>query len=324
MTRKSTRSDAEEERSFLKKRTKKPLFPGHRLPASRAPTVKSFLLLFFKKEVFLSLLVVGCTTPHPKGPGVTPKTQGRIVHGPMVADDHVPPFALVPWEPFAREDAIAIAMREWRLFGQTVDDDPPGTRPHPPPELKPEREPGLWQRVGEYWWVGQDPGEREVSWTGKHDEAGVVFPAEDDGTYAWSAAFISYVMRIAGAGADFPYSPNHSTYINAAVLGTTKVLRAYPPQAYAPMAGDLMCLARGKSAGLSFADLPTVDPFPAHCDLVVQVTPGVLTVVGGNVDDAVTMKHVPVSPAGLLTGSDGKVLDTRYGWMVVLKVNYEK
>ena len=35
-------------------------------------------------------------------------------------------------------------------------------------------------------------------------------------TYAWSAAFIWYVMRLAGAGGSFPYSENHADYINAA------------------------------------------------------------------------------------------------------------
>jgi hypothetical protein len=34
------------------------------------------------------------------------------------------------------------------------------------------------------------------------------------------------------------------------------------------------------------------------------------------------LKHVPIGSNGLLTGADGKVLDTRYGWMVVLKVLY--
>ncbi len=253
---------------------------------------------------------------------MSPKTQGLMAHGPAVVDDHVPPFAAVPWEPFSREAAVAIAQREWRLFGQPIDDDPPDTRPPPPADLKPEREDGLWQRIGEYWWIGQDPYEREVSWTGKHDENGVVFNAGNDSNYAWSAAFISYVMRIAGAGPDFPYSPNHATYINAAVLGTSKVLRAYAPQSYAPMPGDLICLGRGKSASLTFADLPTLTLFPAHCDIVVWAAHAELTVIGGNVDDAVTLKHVPVDTTGLLTGPDGKVLDIRYGWMVVLKVLY--
>ena len=115
----------------------------------------------------------------------------------------VPNFAQKRVEPFNRADTVAIALREWRLFGSKVDDAPAGTAPVPQPQDKPERQPGLWQRVGEYWWVGLavDPSQhppREESWTGKHDENGGLFPASDDGRYAWSAAFISYVMRIAG------------------------------------------------------------------------------------------------------------------------------
>ena len=91
-----------------------------------------------------------------------------------------------------------------------------------------------------------------------------------------------------------------------------------------PALGDLICMGRGPAAGLRFANLPTVSSFPAHCDMVVLVASGSLSVVGGNVDDAVTMKHVPVSDTGLLTGADGRVLDTRYPWMVVLKVNYTR
>ena len=47
---------------------------------------------------------------------------------------------------------------------------------------------------------------------------------------------------------------------------------------------------------------------------------GTIGVVGGNVDDAVTMKHVPVTPDGRLASPDGAVLDTRYPWMVVLRL----
>jgi hypothetical protein len=272
--------------------------------------------------LLLPLLVSACAAHHPKLAGTTPLTQGRIAHGPSVIDDHVPPFAAVPWQAFSRAAVVAIAQREWRLFGGPIDDDPPDTRPPPPPDFKPEREEGLWQRVGEYWWIGQDPGEREVAWTGKHNEDGVVFDPALDGNFAWSAAFISYVMRLAGAGADFPYSPNHATYINAAASGTSPILRAYAPQSYAPAQGDLICLGRGKSAVLTFANLPTLDLFPAHCDIVTAVTAAELTVIGGNVDDAVTLKHIPLGPGGLLSGPDGKIVDTRYPWMVVIKVNY--
>jgi Uncharacterized protein conserved in bacteria (DUF2272)/Prokaryotic membrane lipoprotein lipid attachment site len=273
---------------------------------------------------FLALAALaGCAAPAPKHPRYM--VSGQIAPGPAPAgpNEHVPAFAADPYERFSRADAIAIALREWRLFGRPVDDDPPDTRPEPLPEDKPERMAGLWERVGEYWWIGQYPGTREVGWTGMHDGAGNVFPADQDGMYAWSAAFISYVMRIAGAGDRFPYAPNHSTYINAAAAGTTPLLRALPPQSV-PELGDLICTGRANSHGLRFADLPTANAFPSHCDIVVGKQPGMLTVIGGNVDDAVTVKHVPTTPQGALATPDGMVVDTRYPWLTVLRVRYDR
>jgi hypothetical protein len=194
-----------------------------------------------------SLLLLACVSACAHQPRAVltarPKPPGHYLQGPRLDDPHVPPFATDGWAPFTRQAVVAIALREWRVFGQGVDDDPPETRPIPPPDLKPEREDGLWQRIGEYWWIGQDPASREVSWTGKHDETGAVFPANVDGNYAWSAAFISYVMRIAGAGSRFPYAESHSTYINLAAAGASAAIKAYPPQAIAPALGDLICTA---------------------------------------------------------------------------------
>jgi hypothetical protein len=241
-------------------------------------------------------------------------------------DSHVPPFARIPYEPISRDSIVAIALREWRLFGEPVDDDPPGTRPRPAPDQKPEREPGLWQRVGEYWWLGMNAGAPEAAWTGKHDENGAVFPADQDGDFAWSAAFVSYVMRIAGAGPRFPYAPDHATYIDIAkqmATGATTgwLVTAERPEAYAPLPGDLICQGRGRAATLRYDDLPA-GHFPGHCDIVVDTSAaGLIAVIGGNVDDAVTMKHVPVTPDGKLATPDGTVLDTRYPWMVVLRLS---
>ena len=244
---------------------------------------------------------------------------------PVQPEPHVPPFARIPYEPFSRTAVVAIALREWRLFGAPVDDAPPGTRPPPAPDDKPEREAGLWQRVGEYWWAGMPPGSRESAWTGKHDANGIVFPASVDGEYAWSAAFIDYVMRIAGAGAGFPYAADHAHYIDLAkqmATGQTSgwLITAERPDAYAPQPGDLICTGRGQAGALTYDDLPA-KPFPAHCDIVIDTAvPGQISVIGGNVDDAVTLKHVPVTPEGKLATPNGTVLDTRYPWMVVLRL----
>ena len=239
-------------------------------------------------------------------------------------DAHVPNFAKRPFEPFSRADAIAIAQREWRLFGAPVDE---ATLPDRG-EDKPERLPGLWQRVGEYWWLGLNAGSPESAWTGKHDANGVVFDPSRDGDFAWSAAFVSYVMRIAGAGARFPYSASHHTYIDIAAqmaqgLRAGWAVRAEDPSETAPQPGDLICTGRGNARDLRFSNLPA-GRFTGHCDIVVEDTPLGWAVIGGNVDDAVTMKHVPHDGAGRIVGPDGVSYDSRTPWMVVVAVLYDR
>jgi uncharacterized protein DUF2272 len=236
------------------------------------------------------------------------------------ADDaHIPPFARLPYQVFSREAAVQIALREWRAFGSPVAD------PHTPLPFDNERAEGLWQRVGEYWWLGLPLGAADQGYTGMHDAQGRVFPAERDGEYAWSAAFIDYVLRMAGAGRRFPYSPNHSDYINAArqhALGERSGLAvsAEPPEAYAPQRGDLICLWRG-GRRVRFDDLPT-GHFPGHCDIVVAIRPAALDVIGGNVDNSVAMKHVPVTATGRLAQPGGAIVDPDHPWFVVIRVDY--
>jgi hypothetical protein len=234
---------------------------------------------------------------------------------------NAPPFALVPYAPFSRAAVVAVALREWKLFGSPVNDDNHLNWD------KPERNEGLWQRVGEYWFVGMNPNAHEAHWTGKHDEYGREFPPEDDGKYAWSAAFVSYVMRIAGAGNAFPYAADHAFYINAAKRMTLGIdhgwlMTAERPEAYAPIPGDLICHGRDWAASLRYDNLPTPELFPAHCDIVVGgEKTGTISVIGGNIQDAVTMRHIPVTVDGKLARPDGVVLDQQQTWMVVLRVH---
>jgi hypothetical protein len=235
-----------------------------------------------------------------------------------VPDSHAPAFAQHEYAPFSRADAVAIATDEWRLWGSRVDDKW-GAGYIQRDATMGERQPGLWQRVGEYWWEGMNAGEPDNAWTGKHDASGKVFPVAVNGQYAWSAAFISYVMRIAGAGANFPYAPDHATYINYAARAAEGEIRnplliAENPATYAPRLGDLLCFGRGHARALTFADLPTSHPFPGHCAIVVAGAVHQLSVISGNVDDAVVLQHVPADDAG------------RVGlpWMVVLRVMYQR
>jgi len=242
--------------------------------------------------VFLAAAVTGCTA----------------------TTNVVPDFAAKPYVPFNREDAVAIALREWRLFGSLS--DLPGSPE--PAVVKPERSPGLWERVGEYWWLGLAGQGREARWTGKHDNNGRVFPAMDDERYAWSAAFISYVMRIAGAGDRFPYASSHASYVNAAASGRSSILLAHAAQSYTPKLGDLLCFGREWASRLRFSDLPTGGFWPGHCAMVVARQDNTLSVVGGNEDDAVTMDHVTIA-------NDSRLLSVSHPteWPIVIEVRYD-
>ena len=231
-----------------------------------------------------------------------------------VAGSHAPPFATQPYAPFSRSAAVAIAQREWRLWGSGLNDQPDYV---PYAATMPERQPGLWQRVGEYWWEGLNADSPASGWTGKHDAKGALFAVSANADYAWSAAFISYVMRISGAGPAFPYAADHAYYINYAAqpYHSGKLLVAENPEIYAPHLGDLVCFSRGWASHLTFQDLPMPGHFPAHCDLVTGRQAGSLSVIGGNIDDSVLMTKLPIDAQGLL-------LPTQKNNLVILRVLY--
>jgi hypothetical protein len=255
-----------------------------------------------------AMLLAACVAG-PQTAGVAP-TPGH--------DSHIPPYARRPYEPFSREAAVQIAYREWRAFGQKI---VLSANQLEDPDSK-ERDAGLWQRVGDYWWQGLGYGETEGSWTGKHDANGLEFPRGEDGNFAWSAAFMDYVMRMAGAGNRFPYAISHSDYINAARTQSNWVITAFSLTQYAPQRGDLVCMWRAGHQ-VTYEDLPA-GHFPGHCDIVVAQNPGSLDVIGGNVDNAVSLKHVPIAADGRMVGPAGTLLDTDYPWFVVLKVAYQR
>ncbi|HEV8680578.1 MAG TPA: DUF2272 domain-containing protein [Stellaceae bacterium] len=235
-------------------------------------------------------------------------------------DAHIPPFARLPYQPFSRAAAVEIALREWRAFGSTV------VYPNQKLPYDAERSEGLWQRVGEYWWLGLPLRAPDQGFTGMHDRTGRVFPPNQDGNYAWSAAFIGYVMRMAGAGHRFPYTPTHADYINAAkqrTLGQRRdlAIAAEPPERYAPQRGDLICMWRGRRA-IRYDELPT-DRFPGHCNIVVALRAGSLDGIGGNLDDTVGMQHVPLTADGRLAQPDGTVVDPDHPWFVVIRIDYD-
>src|SRR5215831_3199034 len=87
--------------------------------------------------LFALLTLAGCVAPSEEGlrPGPTPGVTTAL-------NAHVPPFARWPYEPFSREAAVQIALREWRAFGQQV------VFPNVELPVDEERQEGMWQRVG--------------------------------------------------------------------------------------------------------------------------------------------------------------------------------
>jgi hypothetical protein len=115
----------------------------------------------------------------------------------------------------------------------------------------------------------------------------------------WSAAFISWVMRKAGAGGKFKYSASHSVYTAAAkanrIAQNDSPFKAYRISEVTPRVGDLVCKSRAGSG----ATYDTIRPgMKTHCDIVTGAGPDGLEVVGGNVSNSVSKGRVHLDSAG--------------------------
>lgn len=187
---------------------------------------------------------------------------------------------------------ISLARQEWEFFGrQEVD-----LTGHTIRRGRKETDEGFWQRVGIYWLEG----------TGKH-----LTGKNDD--LPWSATFVSFIMRKAGAGERFKYSAQHSVYIRAAILAKTKNkadagMWGFRIKERAPEPGDLVCYPR--QAGVGY-DTPSAD-YKAHADIVIASTAHEIEVIGGNVGNSVTLKH-------LATDDEGLLIDDQFEWFAVLQ-----
>jgi hypothetical protein len=123
--------------------------------------------------------------------------------------------------------------------------------------------------------------------------------------HPWSAAFISWVMRTAGAGNAFKYSPTHAAYTRAAIdnrhANNGNPFKAYRVTELAPQVGDLVCKGR---AGIG-ATYENIKPgMKTHCDIVTEVRPNNLTLVGGNVNNSVARKTLRSDTNGRIAEPD--------------------
>jgi hypothetical protein len=108
-------------------------------------------------------------------------------------------------------------------------------------------------------------------------------------------------MRQAGAGAAFRYSAGHAVYVSAAkrnrLQNNGNPFRAYRVSEARPALGDLVCKSRANSG----ATYDNVRPgMFSHCDIVVAVEPQRVWVIGGNVNQSVARRAVPLTADGRL------------------------
>lgn len=120
----------------------------------------------------------------------------------------------------------------------------------------------------------------------------------------WSAVFVSWVMRTAGAGNSFRYSRAHREYIRAARGNRVNNVVGNPFWAYrateiAPQIGDLVCAWRGGTA-VDYDSIAQPGEWKTHCDIVVDVRSGSIRVVGGNVNQDVGEKTLRTLADGRL------------------------
>jgi len=126
---------------------------------------------------------------------------------------------------------------------------------------------------------------------------------------AWSAAFISYLMKKSGAGADFEASNSHSVYIRAAIKNKKEnnenPFKGHKPSDIGVSKGDLICYPRQSGVGYD-----TTGAYKSHCDLVVDVKGYKATAIGGNVSNSVSKTIVDLD-------EKNKIKDKKY--FVVIK-----
>ena len=177
-----------------------------------------------------------------------------------------------------------------------------------------EHEPGATSILRKYWRSVKSAAEaRKIVQELQADPTHELHP--------WSAAFISWIMKTAGA-AKFKTSPAHRVYVADAKHNRENLVVDNPFWAYEigevkPEVGDLVCERRCTTAQYQSstqrpkkcATFQTIDDIDAngkqiewrtHCDIVTKVRKTSIDAIGGNVQLRVFKKRLALDPNGFL------------------------
>lgn len=143
------------------------------------------------------------------------------------------------------------------------------------------------------------------------------------GAWAWSAVFISWVMRRAGLDNDqFLTGQSHSMYVVDARDGILpRPAFHVEPLPAVPRVGDMICAGRGRDKFISDPSDIGFGTTPMHCDIVVEVdsAAGVVKAIGGNVQQSVSMDVIDLNDAGQLDG----FTNSHMPWLLVMRNNLQ-
>jgi len=138
-------------------------------------------------------------------------------------------------------------------------------------------------------------------------------------SWAWSAVFISWVLRKAGLNdRQFLTGQSHSMYVVDARDGILPAPAFHiEPTPAMPRPGDLICAARGRDKYLEDVSEIGFGTTPMHCDIVISVDPAARLVkaIGGNVQQSVSMEEIELGDSGKLDG----VTNSHMPWLLVMR-----
>lgn len=128
---------------------------------------------------------------------------------------------------------------------------------------------------------------------------------------AWSAAFVSSVMKDSGAGDSFDYSASHAAYLIYArdnrLNYPDEPFKAYKTNEVTPEVGDIVCKNRA-GGDASYDDIAVGDPL--HCDIITEVGWFSVDAIGGNLSDTVKEVSYDLDSEGKLTGEHFAIIKT--------------
>jgi len=141
-------------------------------------------------------------------------------------------------------------------------------------------------------------------WT---EEIGGAFVSCTSNNHPWSAVFVSWCVKEAGATAsEFKFSKQHSVFVNKAIqnaINGVGVFQGMKISVHAPNVGDIIQRNRG-GATFDFDHARRSSNYPSHSVIVVEVGRDeegrFAFCIGGNENDSVRSSVVRLTPQGFV------------------------